>query len=128
MRCRSVSLSCKGKINHLIRLPKILLLAFSLIPAVQAEDFELQLQRELRDGKDGNVAFEPVQTDYNYGYGTRTDVYLSSGGEVEVENHMSNGPQNEVRLYDEAVQLIPITQPRPERKELQPGVRRLWGE
>ncbi|MAO13342.1 SDR family NAD(P)-dependent oxidoreductase [Marinobacter sp.] len=22
MRCRSVSLSCKGKINHLIRLPK----------------------------------------------------------------------------------------------------------
>ncbi|MHB2196483.1 MAG: hypothetical protein ACYCE6_03325, partial [Escherichia coli] len=23
MRCRSVSLSCKGKINHLIRLPKI---------------------------------------------------------------------------------------------------------
>src|SRR5690625_1385300 len=24
MRCRSVSLSCKGKINHLIRLPEIL--------------------------------------------------------------------------------------------------------
>ncbi|WP_368075546.1 DnaJ C-terminal domain-containing protein, partial [Marinobacter lutaoensis] len=23
MRCRSVSLSCKGKINHLIRLPKV---------------------------------------------------------------------------------------------------------
>jgi len=23
MRCRSVSLSCKGKINHLIRLPEI---------------------------------------------------------------------------------------------------------
>ncbi len=28
MRCRSVSLSCKGKINHLIRLPQPLLAHF----------------------------------------------------------------------------------------------------
>lgn len=68
------------------------------------------------------------QADYNYGYGTRTDVYLLPGGGIDVENHMSSGPENEVRLYDEEVRLIPITQPAPQGRELQPGVRRLWGE
>ncbi|BCV28306.1 hypothetical protein TUM3811_21660 [Shewanella algae] len=33
MRCRSVSLSCKGKINHLIRLPKQNKSVWLLIPA-----------------------------------------------------------------------------------------------
>ena len=68
------------------------------------------------------------QPDYNYGYGTRTDVHLLPGGGVDVQNHMSSGPENEVRLYDEEVRLIPITQPAPQGRELQPGVRRLWGE
>ncbi|MDO8854440.1 hypothetical protein QCC35_13450, partial [Klebsiella pneumoniae] len=33
MRCRSVSLSCKGKINHLIRLPKKLWASRPDVPA-----------------------------------------------------------------------------------------------
>lgn len=39
MRCRSVSLSCKGKINHLIRLPVIFSVADS------SSDAETRLER-----------------------------------------------------------------------------------
>jgi hypothetical protein len=40
------------------------------------------------------------QIDYNYGYGTRTDVYLRGDGQIQVYEHMSSGPDDEVRVYD----------------------------
>ena len=107
---------------------KPLLLTLLLSPLACAQTFEQQLATELAEGMDGKVDFVPIQADYNYGYGTRTDVYLLPGGGIDVQNHMSSGPENEVRLYDEEVRLIPITQPAPQGRELQPGVRRLWGE
>lgn len=78
--------------------------------------------------KSSAATFDPIQADYNYGYGTRTDIYLLPGGGVEVQNHMSSGPQNEVRLYDEKVQRVPITQPSPAGRELQPGLRKLFSD
>lgn len=102
---------------------KALILGLLLAPLASAETFEQQLARELSEGMDGKVAIEPIQADYNYGYGTRTDVYLRGDGQIQVYEHMSSGPSDEVRVYDWQNQ-----ESTRQGKQLQPGVKRLWGE
>lgn len=98
---------------------KHLFLALILVPAAHAETFEQQLARELNEGMDGRIeSAEPIQADYNNGYGTRTDVYLTSDGRAEVDQHMASGAKDELRVYDWQDQ----------GRELQPGLRKLWGE
>lgn len=52
MRCRSVSLSCKGKINHLIRLPKKIRADIIALGGIRGEYFpvfiELKAHRALK--------------------------------------------------------------------------------
>lgn len=33
-------------------------------------------------------------------YGTRTDIYLMDDGEIQIQKHMANDEDDEVRVYD----------------------------
>lgn len=83
---------------------KPLILSLALIPAAgRAEplpltpyNFEEAQQRLMDEGMDGKVEPGYVAPEY----GTRTDIYLMDDGEIQIQEHMANDEDDEVRVYD----------------------------
>ena len=79
---------------------KPLILSLALIPAfAQAGEFDPEGYEPARGSSAWNEA-HGVNPTAPVEYGTRTDIYLMEDGDVQIQEHMANDEDDEVRVYD----------------------------